>query len=116
MIKKDITLETPLSELEQEIIFSMVENGKITKENVKEKIIELENQSKYTLALELVRRYKPKDVTVTKGTLKKEYGLKNTEIEKMTFLKVDNPHFSSAAPMKLYLKSEAKKIIQETLN
>lgn len=110
------TIETPLTESEQEIIFSIIENGKITKKNVKEKIIELENQSKYALALELARRYKPKDVTVTKSTLKKDYRLKNAEIEQMSFLAVKNPRFQSAAPMKLYLKSEAKKIIQEILN
>jgi hypothetical protein len=85
----------------------------ITRENVETHIARLENDLKYKEALELVRRFRPKDIVVTKKTLKSVYRLKNNEIESMTFIEVKNPYYSCAGPMKLYLKSEAMQWIEK---
>ena len=74
------------------------------------KIMKLASSYKYTEALELINKYKVNKLTVTKSTLKGKYGLKPKDIESLSYIEVDNPHFKSAAPMKLYLRAEAHRL------
>lgn len=68
---------------------------------------ELCNKKKYQEALDLVKKYNISGVTLTKSKLKSKYGLKPKDIEKLNYIEVDNPHFSSAGNMRLYLRIEA---------
>jgi hypothetical protein len=83
---------------------------KITRKTAAAEVMRLASCFKYKEALELVRRFKVKNVTVTKLTLKKKYGLNSKEIESLDFIEVDNPHFKSAGNMKLYLRGEAYRL------
>lgn len=71
------------------------------------KIMELCSKIKYAEALEMLKTYKVKSLSVTKSTLKSKYGLKPKDIEKLHYIEVENPHFKNAGPMRLYLRDEA---------
>ena len=71
------------------------------------KVMELCSNMEYAEALKLVKKYKTKSLTVTRETLKKKYGLKPQDIEKLHYIEVENPHFKSAGSMRLYLRAEA---------
>jgi len=62
---------------------------------------------RYKEALKLVRKHKLKNLTVTRATLKRKYGLKPKDIEKLNYLEYANPHVKSAGNMRLYLRAEA---------
>lgn len=62
---------------------------------------------KYEEALKLVDKFKLKKLTVTRETLKKKYGLKPKDIEKLHYIEAENPHFKNAGNMRLYLRAEA---------
>ena len=70
-------------------------------------VMRLASCMKYKEALKLVGKFKLKNLTVTRETLKKKYGLKPKEIEKLNYIEADNPHFKSAGNMRLYLRAEA---------
>lgn len=70
------------------------------------KVMELCSEMKYPEALELIKKYKVKGLSVTKATLKSKYGLKPKDIEKLHYIEVDNRMYATA-PMRLYLRAEA---------
>ena len=92
---------------------------KITRKNAPAYIEAAINRKDYGEALDLVRRFRTSGFVVTKSTLKREFDLKDSDIEKLKFHEADNPYYKCAPPMKLYLKAEAillKEKILTTLN
>ncbi|MGE5943996.1 MAG: hypothetical protein ACM31G_06620 [Flavobacteriales bacterium] len=83
---------------------------KTTKLNAKETIEGLAKNKQYAKALDILRRFKIEGLSVTKSTLKKEFGLTPKEIEELNYIEVDNPYYKCAGPMRLYLKAEVEKI------
>lgn len=77
------------------------------KRAVSTKVMELCSNMKFVEALELLKKYKVKNLSVTKSTLKNKYELKPKYIEKLHYIEVDNPHFKNAGKMRLYLRAEA---------
>lgn len=70
------------------------------------KVMELCSEMKYPEALELIKKYKVRGLSVTKATLKSKYGLKPKDIEKLHYIEVDNRLYATV-PMRLYLRAEA---------
>ena len=85
---------------------------KSTLDNVKNEIRELEKSKKFIEILSLLDKYMIAGYTCTKSTLKSEFGLKPKQIEMLYYSEVENPYYSSAAPMKLYLISQIKLLIK----
>jgi hypothetical protein len=65
----------------------------------------------YVHALALISQFKVRGYTVTHSTAKKEYKLKERQLKYMQFAEVQNPHYKTGAPMKLYLIRQLKKFI-----
>jgi hypothetical protein len=63
---------------------------------------------RYVEALDLVSRFKLSGYTVTKTTVKKTYKLKDADIAQLVSIEVKNPHYSTSAPMVLYLKYQVE--------
>ena len=81
---------------------------KITRKTVREEISRLTSLGQFDEALNLVLRFKVKGFTITHSTIKRDYKLPNNLIENLSFRAVKNPHYSSAAPMKLYLTCQVQ--------
>ena len=79
---------------------------KMTRKNVRKFIDERLDLKMYDEALDLIRRFRVKEYTVTRTTAKKDHKLPEKVIDKLHSFEVKNPHYSCAAPMKLYLKAE----------
>jgi len=83
---------------------------KMTKLIAGNKIRRLARHQRYDEALEMLKEYRVRRLSVTKSTLKSEFGLKPKDIEKLHFIEVENPEYKSAPPMKLYLRTEAHRL------
>lgn len=64
----------------------------------------------FNQALDLIYRYRVKGYTLTQSSVKKEYKFKPKQFEQLAVLEVKNPHYSTSAPMRLYLKSQVETI------
>ena len=49
---------------------------------------------------------------ITKSRAMKEYKLTEEDLDKLNYMSVKNPHYSSAKPMKLYLLDQVKVVLR----
>jgi ribosomal protein L4 len=79
---------------------------KITRESSKKEVKRLIKKRCYRKALDIVRRFKVSNVTITKRSLKEKFKLSERQIKKLNFIEVDNPYYKCAGAMRLYLTDE----------
>lgn len=80
---------------------------KVTKKNVAEHLTALFAEKKWVESLDLIKRFKVRNATMTKRTIKEKWKITDEQLGELNFLEVPNPYYSSvSAPMKLYLIAE----------
>ncbi len=80
---------------------------KVNRKNVAEQIAAFTSEKKWKESLNLIKRFKVRNQTVTKDTVRRKWHVSEKQMQQLNFIEVPNPYYSSvSAPMKLYLIAE----------
>ena len=77
---------------------------------------ELISKKNYTEALELAGRSHLTGYLITQTTVIKKYKTSKMKLRDVKFLEVNNPHFSCASSMKLYLIAEIESLFAKRVS
>ena len=85
------------------------------KQELSNQVDELLKNKKYEKARDIVNYYKLKDYQICLTTLRQQYyyTYKAEREINLNYAEMENPHYSSAAPMRLYLEAEAKDVLRK---
>lgn len=89
---------------------------KINKKNILQHIETLSKEKKWKESLDLVKRFKVIEVTMTKSRIMSECKVSQKDIEQLNFIEVSNPYYSVSAPMKLFLIAEVNHIFKRKID